>query len=107
MKLTHLAVASIAFAGVAACSDQTIPTEAVRAASGSVASADKGGTTDRTVNLMDACDGPSFAAQVPPIPCTRNGGVGFDDLIAQLIAHGSVGAWHNAPSQMDAKVGLT
>lgn len=107
MKLTHLVVATVTLAAATACSDQTIATEAVRSASGSVASADMGGTTQRMVSMMDACDGPSFAAQNPPIPCTRNGGVSFNDLIAQLIDHGSAGAWHNAPSMMDAKVGLT
>ncbi len=105
MKLAHLALASAVAIAATACSDQTIPTEPSRSASESVANADKGGTTDRTVNMMDACDGPSFAAA--GVACTRNHGVTFDDLIGQIIAHGSAGAWHNAPSQMDAKVGLT
>jgi hypothetical protein len=107
MKLAHLVVASITLASVSACSDQTIPTDpaVARSASESVASTDMGGTTDRTVNLMDACDGPSFA--LAGVSCTRNHGIQFDDLIAQLAATGSAGAWHNAPSQMDAKVGLT
>jgi hypothetical protein len=109
MKFAHLAGASILLAAMTACSDRVIPTQPARSVDGLAASADKGGggTSDRTVNLMDACDGPSFAAQKPPILCTRNGGVSFNDLIAQLLAHGSAGAWHNAPSQMDAKVGLT
>lgn len=105
MKLAHLVVAAMIPLAVTACSDQMIPTDPAHSASESVASADKGGTTDRTVNMMDACDGPSFA--LAGVACTRNHGVTFDDLIGQLMAHGSAGAWHNAPSQMDAKVGLT
>lgn len=105
MKLAPLALASAVAMAATACSDQTIPTEPSRSASESVANADKGGTTDRTVNTMDACDAPSFAAA--GVACTRNHGVSFNDLFAQVAAHGFAGAWHNAPSQMDAKVGLT
>jgi hypothetical protein len=107
MKFIRLAGASLLLGGAAACSDRAISTEATLRTAGSVASLDKGGTGDRTVNMMDACDHDSFAAQNPPILCTRNGGVAFNQLIAQLLDHGSAGAWHNAPSQMDVKVGLT
>lgn len=105
MKLTHLAFASVTLVAAAACSDSTIATLEPRSASGALASADAGGSSDRTVNLMDACDGPSFAAV--GVDCARAHGVSFSDLIAQLVANGSAGAWHNAPSQMDAQVGLT
>lgn len=107
MKLAHLAGASILFVAMTACSDSVIPTQPTRSADGLVASADKGGggTSDRTVTMMDACDGPSFTAL--GVLCTRNAGVTFDGLIAQLSAHGFAGAWHNSPSQMDARVGLT
>jgi len=105
MKFTRLAGASLLLAAAAACSDRAISTEASLSAAGSVANLDKGGTTDRTVNMMDACDGPSFAAV--GVLCTRNHGVAFSDLFAQLAAQGFAGAWHNAPSQMDATVGLT
>jgi hypothetical protein len=108
MKFGHLAGASLLLFAAAACSDRVIaPTQPALSASQSVASLDKGGAGDRTVNMMDACDPVSFAAQNPPILCTRNGGVAFNELIAQLLKHGSAGAWHNAPSQMDVKVGLT
>ena len=56
---------------------------------------------------MPSSSQPAHAAQNPPIDCTRNGGMRFDEFIAQLQAHQSVGAWRNSPSQMDAKVGLT
>jgi hypothetical protein len=105
MKLAHLAGASLVLLAAAACSDRAVDTAPLLSANGSVANLDQGGTTDRTVNMMDACDGPSFNAV--GIFCSRNGGVSFSDLFAQVAAQGFAGAWHNAPSQMDAKVGLT
>jgi hypothetical protein len=105
-KPTHLAATVLLFTAITACSDRALPTQPSLSAAGSVASADKGGTTDRMVSMMDACDHATFAAQNPPILCTRNGGVTFGDLISQLQAHQSAGAWHNAPSEMDARVGL-
>jgi plastocyanin len=53
--------------------------------------------------MMDACDAPTFAAN--NIDCARNHGMPFPELIAQLSAHQFAGAWHNAPSQTDAKLG--
>jgi hypothetical protein len=105
VKFVHLAGASFLVLGATACSDRVIGTEPRLSTSPSVANLDKGGTSDRTVNMSDACDGPSFNAL--DILCTRNAGVTFPDLIAQVTAHGFAGAWHNAPSEMDAKVGLT
>jgi hypothetical protein len=104
MRLSHFAGAWIVALTITACSDSAI-VQPSRSANGVVASMDKGGTSDRTVNMMDACDGPSFSAH--DILCTRNHGVSFNDLFAQLAAQGSAGAWHNAPSEMDANVGLT
>ena len=105
MRFAHLAGATFFLLAATACSDRAINTEPSLSASRSAANFDKGGTTDRTVNMMDACDHASFAAA--GVFCARNGGVAFNQLIAQLLDHGSAGAWHNAPSQMDAKVGLT
>jgi len=105
MRFAHLAGTSFFLLAATACSDRAINTEPSLSASRSAANFDKGGATDRTVNMMDACDGPSFAAV--GVLCTRNHGVAFSDLFAQLAAQGFAGAWHNAPSQMDATVGLT
>ncbi len=58
----------------------------------------------RQVSMMDACD-PSFNVFIGPGTCVRNGGVPFNVFIAQLTAHQSAGAWHNAPSQTDAWLG--
>ena len=59
----------------------------------------------RQVSMMDACDGPSFNLIIGPGTCNRNGGVNFSEFVAQLTAHQSAGAWHNAPSQTDAWLG--
>jgi plastocyanin len=63
------------------------------------------GPMQRQVAMMDACDGPTFNAAIGPGTCARTGGVNFSEFVAQLTAHHSVGAWHNAPSQTDAWVG--
>jgi len=49
----------------------------------------------------------TFNAVIGPGTCSRNGGVRFPEFVAQLTAHQSAGAWHNAPSQMEAWVGET
>lgn len=98
---------ALLFLAATACSDRAVPTGPQMSAANSAANATSivSGGSDRMVSMMDACDHDSFTAQ--GILCMRNGGVTFPDLIGQLQAHGSAGAWHNSPSQMDAKVGLT
>ncbi|HZS58170.1 MAG TPA: hypothetical protein VFA43_02800 [Gemmatimonadaceae bacterium] len=61
--------------------------------------------TSRLVNMHDACDSATFNAAVGPGTCDRPGGVPFPEFVAQLTAHQSAGAWHNAPARMSAKVG--
>jgi len=56
----------------------------------------------RQITMMDACDGPTFNAVIGPGTCMRPNGVTFTDFIAQVTAHQSAGAWHNAPAQTDA-----
>ena len=90
MRFAHLAGATLFLLAATACSDRAINTEPSFSASQSAANFDKGGTTDRTVNMMDACDHASFAAA--GVFCARNGGVAFNQLIAQLLDHGSAGA---------------
>lgn len=63
--------------------------------------------TTRLVSMHDACDSATFNAAVGPGTCNRPGGVAFSEFVAQLTVHQSAGAWHNAPSQMTAKVGET
>src|SRR5262245_32625494 len=61
------------------------------------------------VNLMDACDPETFNAPPPagvgPGTCARNGGVTFQNFIAQLMRFGSIGAWHMAPPNSNLLVG--
>jgi hypothetical protein len=106
-KPITLAAGALVFFVATACSDQTVSPDHRMSAGDASASANSivSGGSDRMVSMMDACDHDSFAAQ--GIDCSRNGGVQFSDLIAQLLAHQSAGAWHNSPAQMDAKVGLT
>ena len=65
------------------------------------------GTNTRRVSVMDACDMATFNAAIGPGTCARNAGVRFPEFIAQLTAHQSAGAWHNAPAQTDAWLGET
>ena len=59
------------------------------------------------VNMHDACDPDSFNAAIGAGTCLRNGGVSFDQFVADLTAHGSAGAWHFAPGVANATVGET
>src|SRR4029079_12190980 len=43
----------------------------------------------RTVQMLDACDGPSFNAVIGDGACSRAGGGTFDQLICALRAHSS------------------
>jgi hypothetical protein len=62
------------------------------------------GPDTRQVSMMDACS-PSFNIFIGPGTCSRTGGMYFLDFIAELTAHQSAGAWHNAPSQTDVWLG--
>jgi len=79
------------------------------AATGSAASPQMAteGRANIMVNMHDACEPDSFNAAAGPGTCTRNGGVQFDNFIAQLTAHQAVGAWHFAPGVANARVGET
>jgi plastocyanin len=65
------------------------------------------GRTNIMVNMHDACEPDSFNAAAGPGTCVRNGGVLFDNSIAQLTANQFVGAWHFAPGVANARVGET
>ena len=82
-----------------ACDDASPPT--APEASAARATAEAG----RPVTIMDACDPASFDAVLGPGACTRPGGVLFARFIDLLGKHGSVGAWHFAPSTFNARVG--
>jgi hypothetical protein len=61
--------------------------------------------TERLIQMMDACDPTSFNAAVGPGTCIRKGGLNFSRFVALLGAHHTVGAWHLAPSIINARVG--
>jgi plastocyanin len=61
-----------------------------------------------TVTLSDACDPDTFndpITGVGPGTCLRPGGVRFQDFIAELMQHHSIGGWHMAPGEVTMKVG--
>lgn len=57
------------------------------------------------VTLFDACDPETFNAVIGPGTCTRSGGVRFENFVAELTRHHSIGAWHFAPSEVTMRVG--
>jgi plastocyanin len=59
----------------------------------------------RTVQMLDACDGPSFNAVIGDGACSRAGGVTFDKFIGQLGAMGSAPAWRFSPTSMRIAAG--
>jgi hypothetical protein len=60
---------------------------------------------ERNVQMIDACDGPSFNAVIGPGACERAGGVTFNAFIGQLIAMGQAPAWRFAPISLDVAAG--
>jgi hypothetical protein len=117
MRMTHRWAILIVFAAsFVACdnpggpgstrqSQAGVGATALTAPSGVVVGAASAGPTTRQVSMMDACDGPTFNAAIGPGTCTRSEGVSFSEFVAQLTAHQFAGAWHNAPSQTDARLG--
>ena len=57
------------------------------------------------INMMDNCDRDTFDAVIGPGTCVRNGGMKFDDFIAQLTRLGFVGSWHFSRPVANARVG--
>jgi len=115
--LPVVAALAVAFALAAACGTSPAAPSANAAAAASTTVSAPGmtppavmtshGRPNITVSLMDACDSTTFNAAVGPGTCSRNGGVSFSEFVAQLTAHGSIGAWHFAPGVANANVGDT
>jgi len=59
----------------------------------------------RTVQMLDACDGPSFNAVIGEGACARHGGVTFDAFIGQLTTMGRAPAWRFSPAQLSLAAG--
>ncbi|HEX8906067.1 MAG TPA: hypothetical protein VF771_14565 [Longimicrobiaceae bacterium] len=62
---------------------------------------------NRNISLMDACDPATFNAAIGPGTCVRNGGMTFQQFLAELQANGSVGAWHMSPTMLTVSEGQT
>jgi plastocyanin len=108
--LTRTAALVVASLCLAACSEPTRPAGANAPSQNAALSADRAaatGLTARFVSMMDACDPATFNAVLGPGSCTRQGGVKFDKFIAQLQRHQMAGAWHFAPSTVQARLGQT
>jgi plastocyanin len=105
------------FAVVAACEQSPAAPSPATTASVTQSSAALGGATppqmvtaarsNIMVNMHDACEPDSFNAAAGPGTCVRNGGMNFDQFIAELTKQQSVGAWHFAPGVANARVGET
>jgi hypothetical protein len=54
----------------------------------------------RSVQMLDACDGPSFDAAIGAGSCQRNGGVTFQQFIADLMSRGQAPAWRFSPTHL-------
>lgn len=87
---------TLLMAAATACYDTQHPAAPTRGAGSAVASAAR--SSDHVVSILDACDGPSFAAQ--DVDCSHTAGVTFTQFISELQARGTVGAWHFAPTNL-------
>jgi len=63
------------------------------------------GGEQRLITMTDACDPETFNEAVGAGTCIRNGGVRFAKFLQLLGQHQKVGAWHFAPTSVNAKVG--
>ena len=104
---TRVIIGSAAAALLVACGDADRPT-APATSDRALSSHFHGGATNRKVLIKDACDPATFdAATGDPNACVRNGGVTFQEFIAQLQKHQRVGAWRFAPRFLRVREGTT
>ena len=64
-------------------------------------------STNVVINMLDNCNPDTFNAIIGPGTCVRNGGLKFDDFIAQLTRLGFVGSWRFSRPVTNARVGET
>jgi plastocyanin len=93
---------ALALLASAACDD---PAASVQP--GGLAAARASANVERRITMLDACDPATFNAVLGDGACTRNGGVTFQQFIAQLEQNGSAGSWHFSPPTLNARVGQT
>ena len=100
-----LGVAAVAL--LVACSDASRSTSPA-AASRDLSARTEAGGTNHIVSMHDACDPATFdAALQDPSACLRDGGVTFQEFVAQLQKHQQAGAWHFAPPMLNVSEGST
>jgi plastocyanin len=90
-----------------ACGDATRST-APAATGRDVSAKTEARPTNHLVSMKDACDPTTFdAALQDPSACLRDGGVTFQEFVAQLQKHQRAGAWHFAPPSLQVSEGAT
>ncbi len=72
-----------------------------------LSSAVAGAGTNRTVQILDNCDGPSFNAVLGPGACVRAGGITFGKFIEHLVRKGEVSSWRFSPGHLKVAAGGT
>jgi plastocyanin len=106
IRLYPLIVVVGAAAVIVGCEDRpAAPTSPSTAVVAGPAQRAASGEAQHVVTMFDACDPATFNAALGEGTCTRSGGVRFDDFLQQLGRHGSIGAWHFAPSNVAMHVG--
>jgi plastocyanin len=105
-RFTHTALVAIVSMLVAGC-EGTDRSAGPQPTAPTTARSPANGTAGRLVNMMDACDAPTFNAAVGPGTCIRRSGVTFPQFLAQIQRTGQAGAWHFAPPELTTKVGET
>jgi plastocyanin len=83
------------------------PQASPMAASQQAAAAATAGALERLVTMEDACDPETFNAVLGAGACVRSGGVTFQQFIALLTKHGSIGSWRFSPPTTNVKEGTT
>jgi hypothetical protein len=67
-----------------------------------------GAATNRTVQILDNCDGPTFnAALGDESACVRAGGITFEKFIGHLLRKGEVSSWRFSPGHVKIVAGGT
>jgi plastocyanin len=101
-SLSRILIAGIV-AAVAGCSDAATPTslsapQALRADRSS-------GEHTKTVKMLDQCDPLTFNAVLGDGACVRNGGLKFEQFIAQVTRMQQAPGWRFSPENVNLRVG--
>ena len=66
-----------------------------------------GAASNRTVQVRDNCDRPTFNAVLGDGACVRRGGLTFEKFIERLVRKGTVASWRFAPGHLKLAEGGT